>query len=91
VRSPQRGAFFCRADAPVHRAVIRDATDNSVFVPLQISGDSSTPPETNDTELLPEAWAALSSSSDELIRFHSESMPAIDGQPGHDEWERCGC
>jgi hypothetical protein len=48
-------------------------------------------PEANDTELLREAWAALSSASDELIRFHNESMPVVAGQPGHDEWESCGC
>jgi hypothetical protein len=49
------------------------------------------PAETNDTELLREAWAALSSASEELIRFHSEGMPTIEGQAGHDEWERCDC
>lgn len=47
--------------------------------------------ESNDTELLREAWAALSSASDELIRFHEDKMPVVDGQPGHDEWETCGC
>lgn len=50
------------------------------------------PRETNnDTELLREAWAALSSACDELIRFHNESMPVVVGEPGHDEWEKCGC
>ena len=48
-------------------------------------------PETNDTELLREAGAAMDSASDELIRFHSKSMPVISGQAGHDEWESCGC
>jgi len=45
----------------------------------------------SDTELLREAWAVLSSASEELIRFHKEGMPVIPGQPGHDEWESCGC
>ncbi len=49
------------------------------------------PPETNDTELLREAWAAINSACGELIRFHGESMPVVEGIPGHDEWERCGC
>jgi hypothetical protein len=66
-------------------------TEWTGFIPLRRSGDSSMPPETNDTELLREAWAALSSASDELIRFHKASMPVVAGQPGHDEWERCGC
>ncbi|MBI3860576.1 MAG: hypothetical protein HY290_01625 [Planctomycetia bacterium] len=47
--------------------------------------------EMNDTELLREAWAAMDSAIVELIRFHKENMPVFPGQPGHDEWERCGC
>ena len=49
------------------------------------------PMTTNDTELLREAWAAINSACDELIHFHGERMPVVAGQPGHDEWERCGC
>jgi hypothetical protein len=45
----------------------------------------------NDTELLREAWAALDTAVEELIRFHTENMPVFPGQPGHDEWERCEC
>ena len=47
--------------------------------------------ETNDTELLREAWAALDTAAGELIRFHKDNMPVFPGQPGHDEWEACGC
>jgi hypothetical protein len=47
--------------------------------------------DSNDTELLREAWAALSAASEELIHFHSEKMPVVEGQAGHDEWERCDC
>ena len=47
--------------------------------------------EADDAEVLREAWAAMNSASEELIRFHNEGMPVIAGQPGHDEWERCGC
>jgi hypothetical protein len=64
--------------------------DKIGFIPLRSSGDAM-PRETNDTELLREAWAALSSACDELIRFHNESMPVVAAQPGHDEWETCGC
>ena len=35
--------------------------------------------------------ASLSAACYELIRFHNESIPFVVGQPGHDEWERCGC
>lgn len=47
--------------------------------------------ETNDTELLREAWAALDTAVETLILFHKENMPVFPGQPGHDEWERCDC
>ena len=47
--------------------------------------------EPNDTELLREAWAALDSALGELIRFHKDNMPVFPGQPGHDDWETCGC
>jgi hypothetical protein len=47
--------------------------------------------EVNDTELLREAWAALDSAVVEFIRFHKDNMPVFPGQPGHDEWEVCGC
>jgi hypothetical protein len=47
--------------------------------------------ESNDTELLREAWAALDTAVGELVRFHKENMPVFPGQPGHDEWERCEC
>jgi hypothetical protein len=49
------------------------------------------PAEANDTELLREAWAAMSSASEELIQFHKDNMPVFPGQPGHDEWESCTC
>ena len=47
--------------------------------------------ESNDTELLREAWAALDSALVELMRFHKDYMPVFPGQPGHDEWDTCGC
>jgi hypothetical protein len=47
--------------------------------------------ESNDTELLREAWAALDTAVGELVQFHKENMFVIPGQPGHDEWERCEC
>lgn len=49
------------------------------------------PPEINDTELLREAWSALSTASEELIHFHKENMPVFPGEAGHDEWESCTC
>jgi hypothetical protein len=49
------------------------------------------PDEPNDTDLLREAWAALDSALAELIGFHKDNMPVFPGQPGHDEWEVCGC
>ena len=47
--------------------------------------------EVNDTELLREAWAVLDTAVAEFIRFHKDDMPVFPGQPGHDEWESCGC
>jgi hypothetical protein len=49
------------------------------------------PALSQDTDLLREAWAVLSSASGELIRFHKEGMPVFPDKPGHDEWEACGC
>jgi hypothetical protein len=47
--------------------------------------------ESNDTELLREAWAALDTAAGELIGFHKDNMPVFPDQPGHDEWESCDC
>ncbi len=45
----------------------------------------------SDTELLREAWSALDTAVEELVRFHKDNMVVFPGQPGHDEWERCEC